>query len=85
MRFIGTTQNDAIRNIFGTYGNAAWRDPSHSWSKLSGAFDAWYQAGVSGEVSNNLGTVLTFDASRVVPTANENRPRNTALHPRIQI
>ncbi|MCH1881313.1 hypothetical protein MJ863_17165, partial [Alcaligenes ammonioxydans] len=84
-RALGSLQDDAIRNIKGTYGNAAWRDQSNSWGGATGAFSAEYRAGVSAGGSNNMGTVLTFDAARVVPTSTENRPVNTALHPRIQI
>lgn len=84
-RALGSLQGDAIRNIKGTYGNAAWRDQSNSWGEETGAFRAEYRAGVSAGGSNNMGTVLTFDAARVVPTSTENRPVNTALHPRIQI
>lgn len=73
-RALGSPQGDAIRNITGQTSHA------RSWGgAISGAF---YQSGdlsaPSGSGSAN-GTTSTFDAARVVPTANENRPRNVAL------
>ncbi|EPV0516765.1 phage tail protein, partial [Escherichia coli] len=54
-----------------------------SFDAIRGAF---YDAGTrSARMPNNTTTIdktddLGFDASRVVPTANENRPRNIAFN-----
>lgn len=73
-------QGDAIRNITGYYtqnlaGNSYW----------NGYGGAFYQEGNAfGHHANNSGgngaTTKKFDASRVVPTANENRPVNMAFN-----
>ncbi len=73
-------QGDAIRNITGKtvaskYG--AWLDtPSGAFSSISTS----YQESLTtiAATQNLLSSV--FDASRVVPTANENRPRNIAFN-----
>ncbi|MGT3349664.1 phage tail protein [Yersinia enterocolitica] len=73
-------QGDAIRNITGFYiqnlaGNSYW----------NGCGGAFYQEGNAfGHHANNSGgngaTTKRFDASRVVPTAHENRPVNMAFN-----
>ncbi|MHA3355557.1 phage tail-collar fiber domain-containing protein [Yersinia enterocolitica] len=73
-------QGDAIRNITGYYvqrlaGNSYW----------NGCGGAFYQEGNAfGHHAVNDGgngaTTKRFDASRVVPTANENRPVNMAFN-----
>ncbi|MGT3291026.1 phage tail-collar fiber domain-containing protein [Yersinia enterocolitica] len=73
-------QGDAIRNITGFYiqnlaGNSYW----------NGCGGAFYQEGnaFGYHVINDGGngaTTKRFDASRVVPTANENRPINMAFN-----
>lgn len=81
---VGTKQGDAIRNITGKIDSG-----SRSTEQLfdtaipEGAFGIdkarknWtYDAGDGG---NNRPSVLTFDASRVVPTADENRPKALVL------
>lgn len=77
-RVFGSSQGDAIRNITGNApGGSAARVPESSYN---GAFAMSEVA--SGRVSSgeNFGLLTAnFDASRVVPTANENRPRNVAL------
>ncbi|MCM0759619.1 hypothetical protein M7775_13755 [Sporomusa sphaeroides DSM 2875] len=62
---VGTWQGDAIRNITGWFNG-----------KLSagGAFRSETTGYGGGEV-NSGGNGVTFDASRQVPTANENRPK----------
>lgn len=73
-RAFGGAQGDAIRNITGTFdGNI-----DDGSAVKTGAF---YYTGTQFGGSNGGGTggVIAFDASRVVPTANENRPRNCAL------
>lgn len=70
-------QGDAIRNISGTFVGTVFTN-----STCSGAFFAREQ--MDGHLAlGNTGWKdrlnYTFDASRVVPTANENRPRNIAF------
>lgn len=76
-RVLMSSQEDAIRNIVGT------------WSPITGGY---YADGFSGAVTKNTGTQypqiasstatvtngLKFDASLSVPTASENRVRNVA-------
>ncbi|GAB1255380.1 phage tail protein [Desulfovibrio falkowii] len=72
---LGVQQGDAIRNITGTFGGHAigWKG---GWG--SGPFYSW-NSGDRGSGGNGQGTSWGFDASRVVPTADENRPVNTAV------
>ncbi|ECF7194150.1 integrase [Salmonella enterica subsp. enterica] len=76
-RVLMSSQEDAIRNIVGT------------WSPITGGY---YENGFGGAVTKNTGTQypqiasstatvttgLKFDASLSVPTASENRVRNVA-------
>lgn len=77
-RAFASFQSDAIRNITGFFNKI--RVKLNTDYSAGGAF-----AGATGEVSGdaNLGSANTvnfdFDASRVVPTANQNRPRNIAM------
>jgi len=71
----GNYQSDAIRNITGTTNTS----PTISNSS-SGAFTQVVnssQAGISGSTYD--GYLAQFDASRVVPTADENRPKNISM------
>ncbi len=74
-----SAQSDAIRNItgdIGFYSNGAF-------TYLSKVFYGERKNNILGSTSTNSGeyySFATFDASRVVPTANENRPRNIAYH-----
>jgi hypothetical protein len=79
---LGTKQGDAIRNITG-----------HQWLRW-GCLVPIEEVGGAGGALNGDGWVdkqtqwhrgsacthLSFDAARVVPTANENRPVNYAVH-----
>lgn len=71
-----SSQSDAIRNIAGTFS----ADTIIS-SSASGAFaiDEKTSAGYSVSSGGGAGVTYSFDASRVVQTANENRPRNIAF------
>jgi microcystin-dependent protein len=74
---LGQRQGDAIRNIVG--------DVSPSWAgdvtvKPTGAFSGSYKNRSREATNNNNGWNLNFDASKVVPTANENRPVNYAVN-----
>lgn len=76
-RAILSAQSDAIRNITGQLGDVRFNtQPSGS-----GAFTTSRRGSASAD-SNSGGTArdVTFDASNVVPTASENRPRNIAFN-----
>ena len=72
---LGMVQGDAIRNITGSSGD----------SPNSGAYYYGALAGGAGGARKFAGeglrgrSAINFDASRVVPTAEENRPVNTAV------
>ena len=79
---LGVTQGDAIRNITGTMGGSNSIDVG-LWDYGTGVFYQFNQGRNSvangkswySYVSQGMG----FDASRVVPVANENRPVNKAV------
>ncbi len=72
-RGFGTAQGDAIRNISGQFG----ADDREVGASQGAFFNAgWADTGSSG---SGGGYIIGFDASRVVPTASENRPHNVAL------
>lgn len=77
-------QDDAIRNITGNFGNIIYQSNvgggsgDGAFSSKNGTFGATFiltSATNSGENNDGIG----FDASNVVPTANENMPKNIAL------
>ncbi len=72
----GVVQGDAIRNITGQYCNEIFRGAVGA--SLLGAFYQGTQGTTSGAAggTGSAGYNMNFDASRVVPTANENRPLN---------
>ena len=74
-RSILSWQQDAIRNITGTY-------QSYFNTQANAKTGAFYDAGSTrgGSGGNEGYKCLGFDASRVVPTASENRPRNIAFN-----
>jgi len=79
-RTLVSAQGDAIRNITGSWGSPSFGSVEAFYGTASGAF-------VKGARVNDMATnggsyaasLSSFDASRVVPTANENRPRNVAV------
>lgn len=82
---LGSAQGDAIRNIRGAVGigkssslqaNGTISGVFADNIALSGA-EAYQDINSAVEQSKD---VVTFDASKVVPTANENRPRNVAVN-----
>ena len=73
-RVLGSFQADAIRNITGAVEAGSVEESSGT---LTGAFALSNIHTGSPGGSSNYG--FTFDASRVVPTAAENRPKNIAL------
>ena len=84
-RALGSAQSDAIRNIKGSlealYGSYRYT----LYTKAEGAFTTDSDDGVnttfksSNDDHSNRQKRVVFDASRSVPTAAENRPRNIAL------
>lgn len=79
-RGLGTYQGDAIRNITGSVASvymagAVAGTGAYSVSQY-GSSPAKIGA-VGGDPGNN--STIFFDASKVVPTANENRPRNITV------
>lgn len=78
-RALGSVQGDAIRNITGYFpadiGQSAWIG-----RYVGGAFydNGGLTSGDTGSRSNEV-RKYGFDASRVVPTAAENRPKNAAV------
>lgn len=79
-RTLGSGQGDAIRNIQGSTTNVSSFNSATiaNSGALHGALDSNY-AGHTGSNSAAYHRNILFDASLVVPTANENRPRNIAL------
>jgi hypothetical protein len=74
-RALGSFQGDAIRNITGFVSMAGG-----FFDDAIGAFALNGNTASSSPTQNNgHADDFSFDASRVVPTANENRPRNIAL------
>ena len=80
-REILSAQGDAIRNIVG---HISCVRRGGGFSDLNdGAFryDSNWSTKIKGEgVEDAWGSVVSFDASRVVPTAPENRPRSIAFN-----
>jgi hypothetical protein len=76
---LGVIQGDTIRNIYGTFA-AETEDYQHSWPSYSGAFYVIGETFGDGEPDDeDYEYRLGFNASRIVPTANENRPVNVAV------
>lgn len=77
---LGVVQGDAIRNITGGFYEAYWNESSANFS-YTGAFDGEYANSQSDASGNNVAVFNTkLDASRVIPTAIENRPVNVAVN-----
>ena len=80
-REILSAQGDAIRNIVG---HVSFVRKGTTGSDLAdGAFryDSNWSSRITGQASvDDWGSVASFDASRVVPTAPENRPRSIAFN-----
>ena len=74
-RTILSEQGDAIRNIIGAFNSSNFKPMDYT----SGAFyldDTNSLTGGWDSYVASTSSAPTFDASRVVPTANENRPKN---------
>ncbi|KOY61019.1 hypothetical protein [Photorhabdus heterorhabditis] len=83
----GVIQGDAIRNITGDVG---WW--THGlFTRTSGAFygvtstATVVAAGTNANSNHGYSAYAAFDASKVVPTANENRPLNVSMIPVIYL
>lgn len=81
-----SSQSDAIRNIIGTIGNGGF-DPYGIFltGLTNGAFENNNRTTLNyvqpnGNAVTDRSDCVRFDASRVVPTASENRPRNVAFN-----
>lgn len=73
---LGLQQGDAIRNITGQIQTLAWRGSQTGAFYTSRASDA----SINGSLNNYTVHVWAeFDASRQVPTAEENRPVNKTV------
>ena len=76
---LGVLQGDAIRNITGSYTGYEFGATDGGW-QFTGALYATNDSGYRGnENSEDRAIRLRFDASRAVPTSNENRPVNIAV------
>ena len=70
---VGTTQEDAIRNIEGTFLSGSAIDSS------TGVFSRYGPARNGNVVGGPIVSGIEFNPSRVVPTADENRPKNAVV------
>lgn len=80
-RAFGSFQQFALQNITGYFGG---NTDDGGWSgafSASGTPRGW---GANGDATGDGGGQMTFDASRVVQTSSETRPRNIALLPCIK-
>ncbi|EHL3674466.1 tail fiber protein [Escherichia coli] len=76
-RSLLSSQGDAIRNIIGALVDVRFNThPSDSGAFTTSVIGAASSDSINGGYAKRV----TFDASRVVPTANENRPRNIAFN-----
>ena len=78
-RTLGSAQGDAIRNITGATARAGLLF-SYFFSTQGCIYAISNQGGSVSAGGDNKINSIGFDASRVVPTANENRPRNVAVN-----
>nr|DAM53633.1 MAG TPA: tail fiber protein [Caudoviricetes sp.] len=86
-RGVLSAQSDAIRNITGEISDLMYQNKETLTSDLT-ARGAFYRDLSARDLSatatlsntNQLGDKIKFDASRSVPTASDNRPRNIAYH-----
>lgn len=76
-RVFASWQGDAIRNITGEI--VASDDNALDPNATKGAFYTTNRTSGTDNGGKSIQPIVAFDASRVVPTANENRPRNSAL------
>ena len=86
-REFGSSQEDAIRNIAGNLRSeySGFEKEFTLYTKGAGAFEMAGETETYSFYTSQNGTAFVgggvlFDASRVVPTANDNRPYNIALN-----
>lgn len=84
LRVLGDVQGDAIRNITGELSRTTPVDISNIFNQGNGALGI-VQTSRSTYVTTGSGgatspTGVDFDTSRIVPTADENRPKNIAYN-----
>lgn len=83
-RTLLSAQGDAIRNITGVVGYSSIGDSQGLLGYVSGAFSASESKAPALSAASASGyqrsLYANFNASAVVPTANENRPRNIAFN-----
>ena len=79
-RVLGSFQGDAIRNISGATGAHVTGAANSNQPGNPFYFGGTYTNMFSGVSGNNQSTGWIFDASRQVPTATENRPKNIAIN-----
>ena len=74
---VGSYQGDAIRNIEGSL-KVGYIIVHPLWENNKTGFCDYEEFGPTGGSDGNFGAAykLTFDASRVVPTGSDNRPKN---------
>ena len=72
---LGVIQGDATRNITGELG----RLPEAGYPAPEGGAIRIYEFHGNGQMEDGRGRWMNFDASRVVPVANEVRPVNMAV------
>lgn len=83
--YFGTAQGDAIRNITGYMsaytdtGKGIFKDTSGAYTVPDANTDGISKLKTDGTYEGSSGRSLYFNASAVVPTANENRPVNYAV------
>ncbi|WP_336479116.1 phage tail protein [Escherichia coli] len=76
-RSLLSSEGDAIRNIIGALVDVRF----NTYPSDSGVFTTSVIGDASSDsIKGGYAKRVTFDASRVVPTANENRPRNIAFN-----
>ena len=84
-RVLLSSEEDAIRNISGKVLNFVNNRSQAESGSQTGAFYgagavAYNASSTSGSGATNYPDEIYFDASRQVPTADENRPKNIALN-----
>ncbi|MBR6847482.1 MAG: tail fiber protein [Bacteroidales bacterium] len=78
---VGSYQGDAIRNITGSMSPVRGFQTNPSVRTTSGAFNSTDTGLEGGRNSEWRGaSIITFDASRVVPVGNDNRPKNVYVN-----
>ncbi|WP_156551101.1 tail fiber protein [Gallibacterium salpingitidis] len=79
-RTLLSNQGDAIRNITGIHRSTAYLDNEDAYGAFAGSSmildSGVYAVAYTQQISRET---ITFNASLVVPTAHENRPRNVAF------